>query len=90
MVAQHILYHYVVEKRKPQMEALKTSFVESGLTKFLSDRPYLVSGAFLRQNELSIPVELIIQKIELRGNETTHLMELLKEYLLEINPSKES
>ena len=69
MVAQHILYHHVVEKRKTQMEAMKVAFVESGLTRFLSERPYLVSGAFPRQSELSIPAQLIIQKISFIGED---------------------
>ena len=89
MVAQHILYHNVVEKRKAQMEAMKREFVKSGLTQFFSERPYLISGAFLRQKELSIPAELIIQKIEFHGEDSDrHILQMLKNYLMEINPGE--
>ena len=62
-VRDHLMYYFVIEKRKPQLDSMKTAFHQSPLLKFLSGRDFLIQGLFPRNEDLNFPKSLVTSKI---------------------------
>lgn len=65
---EHIMYYHVIEKRKAQLDSIKEGFKGAPLLDFLQERSYLVASVFPRTISANIPVQCILEKLEIVGD----------------------
>ena len=82
LLREHLIYYHVLEKRKPQLEALKRGFTDDKLMNFINGKDYLLSGIFPKWNAICPPVQLIVQKIDGRDE---RIVNAVKEFVMEIS-----
>lgn len=78
---EHILYHYVIEKRRPALDSIKASFIETKLLQFLQGKEYLLKELFPSTTDIPCRVEWVINRIS--GSELTPHMEFVKSFIRE-------
>jgi hypothetical protein len=64
-VYDHILYYNVIQKRKAQLDQIREEFSKTPVLKYLQERPFLIDAAFPRQEDMSVPIELLLRRIVL-------------------------
>ena len=63
LLREHILYHFVIEKRKAQLDSIKSGFKDDRLSAFLKGKDYIFKDMFPSSKTFSYPPSIIISKI---------------------------
>lgn len=69
---EHVLYHNVIEKRRPALEAIKLAFRETELLSFLEGKSYILQGLFPFVRDISYNLDMILNKIEFNESSDHH------------------
>jgi hypothetical protein len=83
-----IILHNVIDCRRSQLEDIKQAFRDTGILKFMTNKPYLWDAAFASVKMFAYTPEMVLEKIEFEGEHTERLREFFSQLLQKLAQGK--
>ena len=92
---QQILYHHVIETRKPQLDSIRDGFLISPAAKYALEHVRtlkysripptgFLDDIFPKFSTTEIPAGLVLEKLEVHGDENDNVDRMITEYVLDL------